>query len=202
LSEAETRALPRQRWERVAQSFLRPPPARAFRVAVAGPDDARRVSRIKAELERGLQRLASDGAIVEGMVQLEDLGAVDERRLDRLGREKLPAADLLLWTVARRGADRTRSLYLLGVFLWVLMPRRAVCVLEGGGRVSSSVHAGLDTVGAVSGVHRPLDIHHLDHDRGGGRVPTLTGILQAALAKADARLRAGGDRMSSSASGF
>lgn len=179
-----------ERWERVASSFLRPLSAPSFSVAVTGPDDSHRVRRIARELREGLGDLAADEGRPEGPVRVADWGAVDERRLKRLQTERLESPDLLLWCLANKTAMSPRSFYLLGIFAWTLSPKSIGCVMESREARASQFHAGLHAIRSISGLECPFELHLVNGAPGESPRCTLGGIVQAALARADAHSRA------------
>jgi len=180
-----------ERWERVASSFLRPTPAPRFSVAVSGADDERRVQRIAREVREGLGDLVGGPGGVGGRVEVEDWGAVNERRLEGLATERLGAPDLLVWSMSPKTAASPRSFYLLGTFVWTHSPKRVACVLEAGSLPAALFQAGLSAIRAASGVQCPLDLYLLQGAVKEGHGCTLGGIVQAALARADAHARSG-----------
>ncbi len=194
MSQERLHAAAGERWERVASSFLRPAPAPRFSVAVSGADDERRVQRIAREVREGLGELVQGPGGGDGRVEVRDLGAVNERRLERLAAERFAAPDLLLWSMSPKTASSQRSFYLLGTFVWTQTPKSVACVLERGSLPAALFEAGRNAIRAASGVQCPLDLYLLQGAVEEGRSCTLGGILQAALARADARARSGAAR--------
>lgn len=180
-----------ERWERVASSFLRPALAPCFSVAVSGADDQGRVQRIAREVREGLGELVSASGAGPPRVEVKDWGAVNEKRLEALAKERLRTPDLLLWSMSPKTASSSRSFYLLGTFAWALSPRSIACVLEAGSMPAALFEAGLKAIRAASGLQCPLDLHLVQGAARPGRSCTLGGIVQAALARADARARSG-----------
>jgi len=183
-----------ERWERVASSFLRPAPAPRFLVGVSGADDEQRVQRIAREVREGLGDLLDPSGAGGARVEVKDLGAVNEKRLVGLAGEGLKAPDLLVWSMSPRTASSSRSFYLLGTFVWTLSPRSVGCVLEAGILPAARFEAGQKAIRAASGVQCPLALYLLQGAAETGRSCTLGGIVQAALARADARARQGADK--------
>jgi hypothetical protein len=124
-------------------------------------------------------------------VEVKDWGAVNEKRLEGLAKERLSTPDLLLWSMSPKTASSSRSFYLLGTFLWALAPKSVGCVLEAGKIPEGLFEAGLKAIRAASGLQCPLDLHLVQGAAQPGRSCTLGGIVQAALARADARARSG-----------
>ena len=196
-----------RRWERVARSYLRLSPAGRFTVAVAGPDDAGRMARLVAALRHCAKDLGLGAPAEDGMasgapatgaanengawVEVVDLGMVDEERLGLLALEEPLSIDLLVWSAPEEAASGLRALYLLGVFAWAKAPGKLVCLLPGGMeiRVQQAALDGLD-------LSIPHEFHSLrgESNLAGSELSAedstlLAGILQAALARADASAR-------------
>ena len=185
MDEASGHSL-QQRWERVARSYLRPAPVGAFRLAVAGVDDGLEVSRLAAELRRcvaelGLPLQPSPHA---SWVEIVELGGVDERRLGELALERSGPIDLLVWRFVGEGAPGPRALYLMGVFAWAKAAAELACVV--GGR--PTLDRELELL-AAAGLTTPVHLHLLPPSPADAADAALKGLVQAALARADARRR-------------
>ena len=171
-------------WERVARSFFRPPASPNFCVGVAGLGDEQVVREVGEILREGVRELGDSG-VTE--VRVHELGVVCEDRLDRLAGELPEELDLLVWVYAVDQVATLRSEYLLGVFSWATEASRVLClssqVLEDSKR--EHLTRALERMGAA----RPLEFQVPPGGTGGVSGRWWKGMLQAAMAREDARLR-------------
>ncbi len=180
------RDLVETRWERVARSYLRPPPAGVFRVAVAGLGESAHRLQLLRTLRACVDRLglAPREERAAPSVEIVDLGRVDEDRLALLALEPDERIDFLVWLGPARRAARARALYLLGVFAWAKSPGEVAALFPG--RLPSAAQL---QILADAGLTVPLSLHRLEETPSPRSELRLKGILQAALSRADAQRR-------------
>jgi hypothetical protein len=152
-------------------------------VGVAGPDDSAVIARATRALRHGAREAGLLGA-GEDPLEIEDLGPVDEARLDRLGTATV-RCDLLVWTLPVVSPFSLRNLYLMGVFRWATGATAMSCLLQGGVGAGLPVDEGLGRARAAGIWQAPTDLVRWDGGPG-----HLIGVLQAAMARADAARRA------------